>query len=114
MSIIPAERENSKQPRCRLGFTERRPSVARYTGSTSGLFMSPRSAPHAILSEIAPFDGKDDDDLRVVIETPKGSRNKYNYDPECDCLELASVLPEGMTFPYDFGFVPSTLGDDGD
>jgi inorganic pyrophosphatase len=52
--------------------------------------------------------------LRIVIETPKGSRNKYDYDPECDCMELATVLPEGMTFPYDFGFIPSTLGEDGD
>jgi inorganic pyrophosphatase len=75
--------------------------------------MSPRSARHTVLSEIAPFEKKDDA-LRIVIETPKGSRNKYKYDPECDCIELATVLPEGMTFPYDFGFVPSTLGDDGD
>jgi inorganic pyrophosphatase len=44
----------------------------------------PRSARHTILSEIAPFG----DDFRVVIETPKGSRNKYSYDPACDCLEL--------------------------
>jgi inorganic pyrophosphatase len=72
-----------------------------------------RLARHAVLSETATFDNKSGD-LRVVIETPKGSRNKYDYVPECDCLELATVLPEGMTFPYDFGFVPSTLGEDGD
>jgi inorganic pyrophosphatase len=71
------------------------------------------SARHTVLSEIAPF-GDDTDDLRVVIETPKGSRNKYSYDPECDCIELSTVLPEGMVFPYDFGFIPSTLGEDGD
>ena len=70
------------------------------------------SARHAILSETATFD--DEGDLRVVIETPKGSRNKYDYDPACDCMDLATVLPEGMSFPYDFGFVPSTLGEDGD
>jgi inorganic pyrophosphatase len=75
--------------------------------------VSPRSARHTILSEIAAFE-KGNDDFRVVIETPKGSRNKYDYDPDCDCLELATVLPEGMTFPFDFGFVPSTLGEDGD
>ena len=69
-------------------------------------------ARHVILSELATFDEKGD--LRVVIETPKSSRNKYDYNPECDCLELATVLPEGMSFPYDFGFAPSTLGDDGD
>lgn len=71
-----------------------------------------RSARHAILSEIAPF--TEDGDVRVVIETPRGSRNKYSYDPECDCMQLSTVLPEGMVFPYDFGFVPSTLGQDGD
>ena len=75
--------------------------------------MAPKSARHAILSEIATFDAESKD-LRIVIETPKGSRNKYSYDPACDCLELSTVLPEGMVFPYDFGFIPSTLGDDGD
>jgi inorganic pyrophosphatase len=67
---------------------------------------------HTVLSEINPH--ANGHDIRVVIETPKGSRNKYDYNPECDCMELATVLPEGMVFPYDFGFVPSTLGDDGD
>lgn len=71
------------------------------------------SARHALLSETATYDGKTGA-LRIVIETPKGSRNKYDYDPDCDCMELGTVLPEGMRFPYDFGFVPSTLGDDGD
>jgi inorganic pyrophosphatase len=75
--------------------------------------MASLSARHMILSEISPYDKKSSD-LRVVIETPKGSRNKYDYDPACDCMELATVLPEGMNFPYDFGFVPSTLGADGD
>ena len=75
--------------------------------------MTTRTARHAILSETATFDPTTGE-LRVVIETPKGSRNKYDYDPECDCLDLATVLPEGMSFPYDFGFVPSTFGEDGD
>jgi len=75
--------------------------------------MPPHTARHTILSAIAPYDAKTKD-LRIVIETPKGSRNKYSYDPECDCLQLSTVLPEGMVFPYDFGFIPSTLGDDGD
>jgi inorganic pyrophosphatase len=48
----------------------------------------PRSARHNILSEIAPFGDDIGDDFRVVIETPKGSCNKYSYDPACDCLEL--------------------------
>jgi inorganic pyrophosphatase len=75
--------------------------------------MAAHSARHVILSETATYDA-DSGDLRAVIETPKGSRNKYRYDPECDCFELATALPEGMFFPFDFGFVPSTLGDDGD
>ena len=52
--------------------------------------------------------------LMVVIETPRGSRNKYAFNPELGVFELRKVLPEGMVFPYDFGFVPSTLADDGD
>ena len=52
--------------------------------------------------------------LRVVIETPKGSRNKFDYDPELGMYALSSVLAEGMKFPYDFGFVPQTKDEDGD
>jgi inorganic pyrophosphatase len=59
-------------------------------------------------------DPDNDDLVVVVIETPKGSRNKYAYDPEDHIFELKKVLPAGMAFPYDFGFVPSTLGGDGD
>src|SRR5579864_2694432 len=67
----------------------------------------------AVLSEITPFD-RETGDLKIVIETPKGSRNKYKYEPENDCLELTTALPDGMNFPFDFGFIPSTLGEDGD
>jgi inorganic pyrophosphatase len=51
---------------------------------------------------------------RAIIETPKGCRNKFDYDPESNLFKLGGLLPEGMMFPFDFGFVPSTLGDDGD
>jgi inorganic pyrophosphatase len=70
-------------------------------------------ARHVILSETAPFD-RETGDLRIVVETPKGSRNKYDHDHDFDGFELATVLPEGMSFAYDFGFIPSTLGADGD
>jgi inorganic pyrophosphatase len=50
----------------------------------------------------------------AIIETPKGSRNKFSYDPETGLFKLGGLLPEGMQFPFDFGFVPSTLGEDGD
>ena len=52
--------------------------------------------------------------VRVVIETPKGSRNKYAFDQDEGIFRLKRVLPAGMEFPYDFGFVPSTKADDGD
>jgi inorganic pyrophosphatase len=51
---------------------------------------------------------------RAIIETPKGSRNKFDYDPESNLFMLGGLLPQGMMFPFDFGFIPSTLGDDGD
>jgi inorganic pyrophosphatase len=52
--------------------------------------------------------------LNVIIETPKGSRNKYTYDSELGLFRLKKVLPLGAVFPFDFGFVPLTLGEDGD
>ena len=65
-------------------------------------------------TRLNPFDTDDKKMLRVVIETPKGSRNKFAFEPEEHIFELKKVLPAGMTFPYDFGFVPSTKADDGD
>jgi inorganic pyrophosphatase len=63
---------------------------------------------------LKPFNKEDDSVIRVVIETPKGCRNKYEFDPEMRSFKLSRVLPEGMLFPFDFGFVPSTLAEDGD
>jgi inorganic pyrophosphatase len=65
-------------------------------------------------TRLKPFDAEDKQMLRVVVETPKGSRNKFAFDPDEHVFELKKVLPSGMTFPYDFGFVPSTEADDGD
>lgn len=53
-------------------------------------------------------------DVQVIIETPKGSRNKYAWDPDQHVFVLKKVLPEGMAFPHDFGFIPSTEAEDGD
>ena len=50
----------------------------------------------------------------MVIDTPKGSQNKYAYEGTLGTFVLKGVLPAGAVFPFDFGFVPSTLGDDGD
>jgi inorganic pyrophosphatase len=52
--------------------------------------------------------------LNVVVDTPKGSRNKYKFDEEHGQWRLSKVLPQGMSFPYDFGFLPSTRAEDGD
>lgn len=52
--------------------------------------------------------------IDVVIETPRGSRNKLKFEPDKGRFHLSHVLPEGMSFPYDFGFVPDTRADDGD
>src|SRR5580698_5222571 len=57
---------------------------------------------------------KKDDLLQVIIETPAGSRNKFAYDPDQAIFALKKVLPAGMVFPYDFGFLPQTIAPDGD
>jgi len=64
--------------------------------------------------KVGAFDKDDDALIVVIIETPKGSRNKYAYNVKEHIFELKKVLPAGMAFPYDFGFVPSTQGGDGD
>lgn len=52
--------------------------------------------------------------VNVVVDTPQGSRNKYKFDERDGQWRLSKVLPQGMRFPYDFGFIPSTRGEDGD
>jgi inorganic pyrophosphatase len=53
-------------------------------------------------------------ECKVIIETPKGRRSKFDYDPEYKLFALGGLLAEGLAFPFDFGFVPSTQGEDGD
>ncbi len=62
---------------------------------------------------LKPFN-EGDNSVQVVIETPKGSRNKYKFDPDLRTFKLSRVLPDGMLFPYGFGFIPSTEAEDGD
>lgn len=57
---------------------------------------------------------EDSAELNIIIETPKGSRNKFNYDEEHELFKLGGVLPAGAVFPFDFGFLPNTVGGDGD
>jgi inorganic pyrophosphatase len=50
----------------------------------------------------------------VVIEIPRGSRNKYEYDHEAHVIRLDRRLFTATTYPADYGFVPETLSEDGD
>jgi inorganic pyrophosphatase len=52
--------------------------------------------------------------LNVVVETPKGSRVKYAYDKKKGMFIISKAMPEGMIFPFNFGFIPGTLAEDGD
>ncbi len=65
------------------------------------------------LAGLSPWDSESGD-LNVVIETPKGRRNKYKYEEKRGLFALSGVLPAGAVFPFDFGYVPGTLGEDGD
>jgi inorganic pyrophosphatase len=65
------------------------------------------------LSELQPID-HDSECINVVIETPRDSRTKLAYDPRSGAFVVKQVLPQGMSFPFDFGFIPSTRGGDGD
>jgi inorganic pyrophosphatase len=58
---------------------------------------------------------KDDEGcVRVVVETPRGGRAKYKYQPKLQAFALGRPLPDGLEYPFDWGFVPGTLGPDGD
>ena len=66
-----------------------------------------------LLRRLKPFDRKSGN-LNVVIDTPKGSRNKYAFDFKIDAYKLKAVLPHGTVFPFDFGSIPGTVAEDGD
>jgi inorganic pyrophosphatase len=52
--------------------------------------------------------------VQLVIETPRGSLVKFSYEGQRNLFQYSHPLPAGLAFPYDWGFVPSTLGEDGD
>jgi inorganic pyrophosphatase len=52
--------------------------------------------------------------VHAVIETPRDTRHKYAFEPKLGIFKLKQTLPEGLEWPYDYGFVPRTLADDGD
>lgn len=49
-----------------------------------------------------------------IVETPRGSGGKVNFEPALGCYKLGKTLPAGLVFPFDFGFIPATVGEDGD
>ncbi len=67
----------------------------------------------SVFERIIPFDAESED-LNVIIDTPKDSRNKYKYDEKLQIFKLGGVLAAGHSFPFDFGYIPNTLGGDGD
>ena len=52
--------------------------------------------------------------VEIVVEIPKGSRNKYEYDPELGATRLDRRLFSATVYPGDYGFIPHTLAEDGD
>ena len=66
-----------------------------------------------LLITLPSFDKKSGN-LNVVIDTPKGSRSKFAFDPDRNAYVLKKVLPKGMIFPFDFGSIPGTVAEDGD
>ncbi|HEX5155244.1 MAG TPA: inorganic diphosphatase [Parafilimonas sp.] len=52
--------------------------------------------------------------VMAIVETPRGSAEKYDYDPKNKWFKLSKIMPSGMVFPFDFGFIPDTEGEDGD
>ena len=66
-----------------------------------------------LLRKLKPFD-KGSGNLNVVIDTPKGCRNKYAFDFDINAYKLKTVLPKGAVFPFDFGSIPGTVAEDGD
>jgi inorganic pyrophosphatase len=64
-------------------------------------------------SEIASTN-EEDHTVNVIIETSRGARTKLTFEPGLGLFVVKKILPLGMSFPFDFGFIPSTIGGDGD
>ncbi len=60
------------------------------------------------------FAGVEGEAVRTVVEIPKGSRNKYEYDPDLGRFVLDRMLFSSVHYPADYGFIPGTVARDGD
>jgi inorganic pyrophosphatase len=65
-----------------------------------------------MLTELPPFD--EDGNLQVIVESPRGSTLKLEFDPKHAVFTISRALPVGVAYPFDWGFIPGTLADDGD
>lgn len=72
-----------------------------------------RANNHTGISGLPAFD-EESHGVNAVVEAVRGARNKFKFHPELGLFVHDSVLPAGATYPFDFGFVPSTRADDGD
>src|SRR6188768_2642774 len=95
----PQQSQTNRQKPARNHFTQGR-LVRRYYAMTA-------------IDRIKPI-SDDKGDVHIVIDTPRGSRNKLKWDEKLGVLKLSHILPAGAVFPFDFGFVPGTRGADGD
>lgn len=66
----------------------------------------------SIMQSLSPYSSKGD--LHVIIDIPRGSSNKYEYDDELGVVVLDRVLSVPMHYPFEYGAVPQTLALDGD
>src|SRR5438105_9094463 len=68
-----------------------------------------------MFENVEPFNNSEGENVvNVIIDTPRGSRNKYKFDEKLGLFKLRHVLAAGLAFPFDFGFIPDTKGGDGD
>ncbi len=61
-----------------------------------------------------PQPDKSPDVVHAIIETPRDTRHKYAFDEKLGVFRQRQLLPEGLTWPYDYGFIPQTIAEDGD
>jgi inorganic pyrophosphatase len=74
--------------------------------------LGPRFASDTLVRHISPFDA--DGSVNVIVESPKGASIKLKYDDSKGVMVLSRPLQAGLTYPFDWGFIPGTRGADGD